>query len=150
MSALLSRLVEVARQIKDPPDALISLISEYDESVSSERRNLIVAYFNEKFARDGENEVDDDALLSEGEDNGAYVETWTWLDFSETPWDKEERCIHTKKEGACLTISAVVCDQLVAEGKVYLCSDTWNYYCKAGVTLDEVEARNTLFESENH
>jgi hypothetical protein len=39
--------------------------------------------------RDGETECDPDAVVSEGDDNGAYVMTWSWVDFSGTPLDKD-------------------------------------------------------------
>lgn len=37
---------------------------------------------------EGELEVDN-ALVSEGDDNGAYVLTWTWVDFAGTSLDKD-------------------------------------------------------------
>ena len=41
--------------------------------------------------REGECEVDDNAKLSEGDDNGAYVQAWIWVTFSGTPLDKEQQ-----------------------------------------------------------
>jgi len=38
--------------------------------------------------REGEVEVDH-AIISEGDDNGAYVLAWVWADFADTPFDKE-------------------------------------------------------------
>lgn len=35
---------------------------------------------DEKFARDGEIEFDDDAVVSLGDDPGAYVQGWIWVD----------------------------------------------------------------------
>jgi hypothetical protein len=40
------------------------------------------------YVRDGECEVDDTAQLSEGDDNGVYVQAWVWVDFANTPFDK--------------------------------------------------------------
>ena len=34
-------------------------------------------------------EIDDDAKVSEGEDNGAYVQAWVWVPFEGTPLDKD-------------------------------------------------------------
>jgi hypothetical protein len=34
-------------------------------------------------------EIDDDAELSEGDDNGTYVAAWVWVDFAGTKFDKE-------------------------------------------------------------
>lgn len=42
-----------------------------------------------KMLRDGELELDMDAVISEGDDNGAYVQVWMWVPFSGTPLDKE-------------------------------------------------------------
>jgi hypothetical protein len=38
---------------------------------------------------DGSLEVDLDAVVSEGDDNGAYVQAWVWVDFADTDLDKE-------------------------------------------------------------
>ena len=40
----------------------------------------------------GEDCVDEDAVISEGDDNGCYVAAWLWVDFSGTPFDKELPC----------------------------------------------------------
>ena len=32
---------------------------------------------------DGEIELDDEVLVSAGEDNGAYISAWVWVDFME-------------------------------------------------------------------
>lgn len=34
-------------------------------------------------------EIDDDAKVSLGSDNGCFVQAWMWVDFSGTPFDKE-------------------------------------------------------------
>lgn len=39
--------------------------------------------------RDGELEMDLDAKVSEGDDNGAYIQTWMWVSFHDTYLDKE-------------------------------------------------------------
>lgn len=38
---------------------------------------------------EGETEVDDYAIVSEGADNGAYVSAWVWVSFAGTRLDKE-------------------------------------------------------------
>ena len=43
----------------------------------------------DEYQRDGEVEVDDNAKLSEGDDNGTYVQAWVWVSFADTPFDKE-------------------------------------------------------------
>jgi hypothetical protein len=35
-------------------------------------------------------EIDSDAQLSEGDDNGCYVQAWVWFDFAGTKFDKEK------------------------------------------------------------
>jgi hypothetical protein len=41
------------------------------------------------YHRDGELEIDDVAIVSEGDDNGAYVMSWRWVSFEGTPLDKK-------------------------------------------------------------
>ena len=38
--------------------------------------------------KDGELEIDDNAVISESDDNGAYVQAWVWIDFDGTQFDK--------------------------------------------------------------
>jgi len=38
---------------------------------------------------EGELEIDENAVISYGGDNGAYVQAWLWVDFSGTPLDEE-------------------------------------------------------------
>jgi hypothetical protein len=54
-----------------------------------DRTQAIRKHAQATLAREGELEIDENALLSEGDDNGAYVQAWVWLPFAETPWDKE-------------------------------------------------------------
>lgn len=35
-------------------------------------------------------EFDSDAKISEGDDNGAYVQAWVWVPFAGTELDKEK------------------------------------------------------------
>lgn len=48
----------------------------------------IVAYAQELHNEDGRYEIDEGAVVSHGEDNGAYVAGWFWVPFAGTPWDK--------------------------------------------------------------
>lgn len=34
----------------------------------------------EQYQQDGEVEIDDNAVVSRGSDNGAYVQAWVWVD----------------------------------------------------------------------
>jgi len=35
-------------------------------------------------------EFDDDSIASEGDDNGAYLQAWAWVDFGGTNLDKHQ------------------------------------------------------------
>jgi hypothetical protein len=56
--------------------------------MQEQRRKEIVALAKAKHYREGEVEVDDNARLSEGDDNGTYVQAWVWVDFSGTKHDQ--------------------------------------------------------------
>ncbi len=53
-----------------------------------DRREIIDMARNDYGARDGELEIDDNAVVSHGEDNGAYVQAWVWVGFGGTRFDK--------------------------------------------------------------
>lgn len=53
------------------------------------RDEKIRALANENHARDGEIEFDDGCVVSEGGDNGAYVQGWVWVPFSDSDLDKD-------------------------------------------------------------
>ncbi len=63
--------------------------TDTDPAATEARRKAIVAMAFDIHVRDGEVEVDDNAVVSEGEDNGAYVQAWVWVDFARTEFDKE-------------------------------------------------------------
>ncbi len=52
------------------------------------RRQKIVRLARENYAREGDLEFDNDAKVSEGDDNGAYVQCWKWFPFTGTSFDK--------------------------------------------------------------
>ena len=62
---------------------------------AEDRAVAIVALAEEQcLFEDGAVELDDmpgprAPIVSEGDDNGAYVRAWVWVDFSGTPLDKE-------------------------------------------------------------
>ena len=66
-------------------------LKHIDEAHEAEARRVAVVELAKGLAlvRDGECEVDDSATLSEGDDNGTYVQAWVWVDFAGTPFDKE-------------------------------------------------------------
>jgi hypothetical protein len=83
-------LLTAARTVQNPPLALREAIEAAEKHLDDPRREQIVEMASETLAREGAIEFDDDAIVSEGSDNGAYVEGWIWLDFSGTPLDKEK------------------------------------------------------------
>lgn len=53
------------------------------------RRNKIMGLASQNpNLRDGELELDSDARISEGDDNGAYIQVWMWVPFEGTELDK--------------------------------------------------------------
>ena len=54
------------------------------------RKSDIIDLARERHHKDGEIEIDCSARLSEGGDNGCYVSAWVWVDFTDTPFDKEK------------------------------------------------------------
>ncbi|SRR6266576_5933955 len=57
-------------------------------SEPDDRAARILALANEQHAEDGKIEFDQGAEISEGNDNGAYVGAWVWVDFADTDLDK--------------------------------------------------------------
>ena len=61
------------------------------ENAQAEFKRLsILELARNEHQKDGEVEIDDNAQLSEGNDNGCYVAAWVWVGFSGTPFDKDK------------------------------------------------------------
>jgi hypothetical protein len=60
-----------------------------EQEVQAQRNDRIIEMARDQHQVFGETEIDDGALVSEGDDNGAYVQSWIWVDFSDTELDKE-------------------------------------------------------------
>jgi len=91
--ALIDRALSLLALVHPPiAEATAELTARLDKGTQppTEREQGIIALAREGKQIDGEVEIDDNALLSEGGDNGAYVAAWVWCDFSGTPFDKEE------------------------------------------------------------
>lgn len=56
----------------------------------NEREKQIVELARDTLTKEGSLEIDDDAKVSEGNDNGAYVQAWVWVSFANTPLNKEK------------------------------------------------------------
>jgi hypothetical protein len=55
----------------------------------ADRREIVEMARNDYRICDGELEIDDNALVSHGDDNGAYVQAWVWVGFAGTKLDKD-------------------------------------------------------------
>lgn len=75
-----------------------------------ERIDAILQLAIDQYHKDGEIELtDNDSAddISEGDDNGAYVRAWVWVDFEGTDLDKttddcdcgQATCLHAALEG---------------------------------------------------
>jgi hypothetical protein len=88
-----SRMVTLSEaQIKallslDLPPELGDLRSQLEHPVSTWDRDVLT--LAKRAGRDGEIEVDESAIVSEGDDNGAYVSAWLWVPFEGTALDKD-------------------------------------------------------------
>lgn len=78
------------------------LMKEWDgipsTAAEDHRRAAIIKLAHDRHARDGELEFDDNALVSEGNDNGAYVQGWRWVDFEGTEFDKEKETANSEPQ----------------------------------------------------
>ncbi|MGH8156573.1 MAG: hypothetical protein ACREPQ_00505 [Rhodanobacter sp.] len=70
----------------DLPPELGALRSQLAQSVSTWDRDVLT--LAKRAGRDGEIEVDESAIVSEGDDNGAYVSAWLWVSFEDSALDK--------------------------------------------------------------
>jgi hypothetical protein len=65
----------------------IAVVQKYGTLIRADRiRELAV----EEYHDDGTIEIDPNAKVSEGNENGAYVQAWVWVDFAGTDLDREK------------------------------------------------------------
>ena len=57
---------------------------------AEERRVGIIDLARQQHQQEGLVEIDANAQVSEGNDNGCYVQAWVWVDFANTRFDKEK------------------------------------------------------------
>lgn len=60
-----------------------------EKKTPSRREQILALARKNPNLREGELELDDNARVSEGDDNGAYIQTWMWVPFDGTTLDKE-------------------------------------------------------------
>jgi hypothetical protein len=65
---------------------------------AEDRRLEIIELARNEHQQDGEVEIDDNAQLSEGNDNGCYVQAWVWVEFAGTEYDKDKEENHERQE----------------------------------------------------
>jgi len=64
-------------------------------SISQGKQDLIKQYreaARDRFGEEGVCEIDDDAAVSTGDDAGAYVMTWRWIESPSTSRTMDETC----------------------------------------------------------
>ncbi|WP_155646884.1 hypothetical protein [Burkholderia territorii] len=71
-----------------PPESKLKSILDKVAGPVSARDRDIITLARQMVAREGEIEIDDSSIVSEGDDNGAYVLAWAWCSFQDTPLDK--------------------------------------------------------------
>jgi hypothetical protein len=57
---------------------------------SEERWFAIIELARQQRQEEGLVEIDHNAQVSEGNDNGCYVQAWVWVDFAGTRFNKEK------------------------------------------------------------
>lgn len=108
------------------PPACHAPTGEDEEPEPDDRRQRIVDLAVEQHGM-GENiDVDSDATVSEGDDNGCYVSAWVWVNFSGTEFDKEA------DDSSC---PCQDCDTPVGEDETY-------YATPCGTFCDECMAKH--------
>lgn len=81
-------IMTLVQAVRANCDALAFAATSPEERERNEKiRSLARAH-----AREGVVEIDEGALVSEGDDNGAYVAAWVWADFASTDLDKDNQC----------------------------------------------------------
>ena len=74
-----------------------------------ERRLDVIELAREQHQREGVLEIDDDAKLSEGSDNGCYVAAWVWVDFAGTKFEKDKTGDADQKcDGCGATVTEII------------------------------------------
>jgi hypothetical protein len=76
----------ISEQLNAIPNLTIADCLQFFDSKATERDKAIA-----DLAVDIPGEIEiDNSIVSEGDDNGAYVLAWTWVDFAGTPFDREK------------------------------------------------------------
>ena len=90
MSRYFQDLLTAAKAVKKPSAELRNAIEAVENHLDDPRRQQILELARATLVREGELEFDDGAIVSEGNDNGAYLQAWAWVDFGGTTLDKDQ------------------------------------------------------------
>lgn len=90
MSRYSQDLLTAARALKKPSPELRKAIEAVENHLDDPRRQQILELARATLACEGELEFDDDAVASEGDDNGTHLQAWVWVDFGGTDLDKDQ------------------------------------------------------------
>ena len=82
-------LLAAAKGVKHPNCRLKKAIAAVEKELANPIREKVIELARENDGSD-ELEIDDDAILSEGWDNGCFVSAWLWVEFDGTELDKEK------------------------------------------------------------
>ncbi len=99
MSRYFQDLLTAAKAVKKPSSELRNAIEAVENHLDDPRRQKILELARATLAREGELEFDDDAIVSEGNDNGAYLQAWAWVDFGGTTLDKHQSANTSSVQG---------------------------------------------------
>jgi len=73
--------------------------TEVTDGNESDRREIIQMAREEYEHSDGDVQIDGNAVVSHGTDNGAYVQAWVWVSFADSRFDKEPTLAATSPSG---------------------------------------------------
>jgi hypothetical protein len=68
------------------------LHDKLDEALQDDKNPVLRAYRRraKKMYKEGELEIDDDAVVSHGDDHGAYVQAWIWVEDEDEEEDDDK------------------------------------------------------------
>jgi hypothetical protein len=84
MNQLFDRLINAAKKIQDPSGELLAILADIEIAMNDPHRREIINLARVQCAYDDELEFDDDAIASEGDGNGCFLEAWVWVDFCDS------------------------------------------------------------------
>jgi hypothetical protein len=70
-----------ARRGRNNSVAQVTNMENDENDENDDRSDWLRARAKELYCRDGEIEVDSNAIISFGDDDGAYVAAWVWVPF---------------------------------------------------------------------